>query len=201
MALALFYRNETLILISAYENGLTLVFALSEDTSCLAKLLYRCQLHSQPVLSLDISLEGGYFLTSGADAVIGKHPIPNPGSNLETSPLKKVDTKHAGQQSIRIRSDGKIFATAGWDARVRVYSTKTMKEVAALKWHQVGCYAVAFSELAEPQKDPGDADQSDDSASVVRFETVKSRRVTHAQTAHWLAAGSKDGKVSLWVIY
>jgi ASTRA-associated protein 1 len=136
------------------------------------------------------------FFTCGADAIVAKHPIPDLGSKLETAPLATVDTKHSGQQGLSVRSDGKIFATAGWDGKVRVYSPKTMKEVAVLKWHDVGCYAVAFSEVEEDHL--GDANEG---SLLAKSDTIRSRRIQHAQTAHWLAAGSKDGKVSLWEIY
>lgn len=126
----------------------------------------------------------------------------------QTQPLKLINTKHAGQQGVRIRSDGRVFATAGWDSKVRVYSTKTLREVAVLKWHQVGCYAIAFSNTesasesaaaAEPTTNEGERK----GAVVPRLldVTVKERRLRHAATAHWLAAGSKDGKVSLWDVF
>lgn len=123
-------------------------------------------------------------------------------------PLDRVDTKHAGQQGLRIRSDGRIFATAGWDSKVRVYSCKTMKELAVLQWHKVGCYAVAFAGVSEAT--PGSAGSAPSAEStagdsgplMARGATsVKSRRLHRARTAHWIAAGAKDGKVSMWDIY
>lgn len=127
--------------------------------------------------------------------------------------IKVIDTKHAGQQGLRVRSDGRIFATAGWDSRIRVYSTKTMHEVAVLKWHSVGCFAVAFADVnvtspglgsAEgPRPDPDDEDDPSEKRLVHRVLdlTVKDRRINQARKAHWLAAGSKDGKVSLWDVF
>ncbi|CAK7563581.1 MAG: Astra associated protein 1 Asa1 [Sporothrix epigloea] len=137
---------------------------------------------------------------------------------VETQPLATVNTKHAGQQGLRIRDDGRIFTTAGWDARVRVYSAQTMKEVAVLKWHQTGCFAVAFAPVVKTATSP-DADHGDKGSAVPatavtssgagalsktssnREVSVKERRLRHAVTAHWLAAGSKDGKISLWDIF
>jgi ASTRA-associated protein 1 len=132
-------------------------------------------------------------------------------------PIKVVNTKHSGQQSLRIRSDGRIFATAGWDSKVRVYSTKTLKEVAVLKWHQAGCYAAAFAEVdlakghesiahssGEEVAAGSDVNAKDTSSSLVpRLVelTVRDKRIRQAKTAHWLVAGSKDGKVSLWDIF
>lgn len=105
-----------------------------------------------------------------------------------------------------MRNDGLVFATAGWDARVRVYSAKGMKELAVLKWHKEGCYAVAFADVVVPgSEDDGDGRDGDEKGKeiVKRIGTVsvKEERLRKAKTAHWLAVGSKDGKVSLWDIY
>ncbi|KAI1822278.1 WD40 repeat-like protein [Xylaria intraflava] len=243
MALSLFWLHESLFLLAGYENGLAIVARRGHGGAW--DILYKHQAHSQPILSLDVAPYRDYFLTSSADAIIAKHPIPNanlttPGApvkrtetpnapprivreatiTVEASPLKTLDTKHSGQQSLQIRSDGRIFATAGWDSKVRVYSAKTMAELAVLKWHEVGCYAVAFAALANGQEDVSSnaqketqQEQTSGSNSMRSRETsltavskpgelsVKDRRIKMASTAHWLAAGSKDGKISLWDIY
>ncbi|KAI1099676.1 WD40 repeat-like protein [Jackrogersella minutella] len=267
MSLRLFWLEGCLTLAAAYESGLALVVQLRRGETW--DVLYRAQAHSQPVLSLDVAPHKDFFLTSGADAVIVKHPIPTAGFPvgelqhlrqadsrstkapnpsllstafsseskpaithkqtepvIETQPLKTINTKHSGQQGLRIRSDGKIFATAGWDSKVRVYSAKTMSELAVLKWHEVGCYAVAFATLidgqaldpAEPNA-PNEANENlekgirtanvpgshDVTTKMVVPKlgqlSVKDRRIKMAKEAHWLAAGSKDGKISLWDIY
>ncbi|KAH7035801.1 WD40-repeat-containing domain protein [Microdochium trichocladiopsis] len=260
MALALLRRASVLLLVVGYENGVVVVAQQSYQGSW--DVTYRSQLHTQPVLSLDVSPAQDYFLTSGADALIIKHPIPgfiaSPGKDevtlgpelngnvatehqhsndtptaprsgvsllssalagearsprpipiaqreVVTTSLKVINTKHSGQQSLHIRSDGKIFATAGWDSKVRVYSCKTMAELAVLKWHEAGCYATAFADLGGPQVGgPASQDQSA-LASAQHLSSkdlsVKGRRIRQAKETHWLAAGSKDGKVSLWDIY
>ncbi|KAL2070609.1 hypothetical protein VTL71DRAFT_13635 [Oculimacula yallundae] len=200
MALALFHHPQTahLTVVAAYESGHTSVSRFTDSTwTC----LYASQAHTQPVLSLDISPSKEFYLTSSADAIIAKHPIPIAPENvimgIEGMPLKTLQSKHAGQQSLRIRDDGKVFATAGWDARVRVYGVKGMKELAVLKWHKEGCYSVAFADVEHKEAD-GEGNE------MVRRETamtVKEERLYKAKTAHWLVAGSKDGKVSLWDIY
>ncbi|KAL7629761.1 Astra associated protein 1 Asa1 [Parahypoxylon ruwenzoriense] len=267
MSLCLFWLEGYLTLIAAYESGLAVVARLGRNETW--DILYRAQVHSQPVLSLDVDPHKNYFLTSGADAVVAKHPIPRiavpvhepqqlkptkskstessnpsllsaalllepnpvtpseqPEPAIETQPLKIINTKHSGQQGLRIRCDGKIFATAGWDSKVRVYSTKTMSELAVLKWHEVGCYAVAFAALADGQapglvkptsRDPeisekigniavsagtaGGKDTTVAATPKLGQLSVKDRRIKMAKEAHWLAAGSKDGKISLWDVY
>ncbi|KAK3398434.1 WD40-repeat-containing domain protein [Sordaria brevicollis] len=290
MAVELFNQADSLTLVAGYENGLAIV-AHRDPVRNDWVPLYQATCHSQPILSLSVSPGQDFFITSSADAVIAKHPLPavvsqdrttrrvtetqapqvseseesngpvnaadkavgksllgaalakekqNPSSQpklphepheLQTQPLKTVNTKHAGQQSIEIRSDGLVFATAGWDSKVRVYSTKTLKEVAVLKWHQVGCYAVAFTDIAPKTSAPSINDRNlkatpsttgteptetgflghgtiksnvDKSLTVVPKLvelTVRDKRLRQAKTAHWLAAGSKDGKVSLWDVF
>jgi WD40 repeat protein len=222
---------------AAYEDGHVMLFArrgLVTEQDVLQgttpswkwEKLYACRPHSQPVLSIDVFPQGDYFLSSSADALLVKHPIPrlghggHPSANRpEEAVLKTVNTKHAGQQGIRIRSDGKIFATAGWDSRIRVYSCKTMKELAVLKWHKEGCYAIAFADVPtaaksndEPAYDSsagGEGSDSQDSHQQVTtrgdkaytLAAVQHQRNQKVQATHWLAAGSKDGKISLWDIY
>lgn len=131
--------------------------------------------------------------------------------HIKTQALKVVDTKHAGQQGLKVRSDGRIFATAGWDSKVRVYSVKSMREVAVLKWHPVGCFAVGFADVTvidstdatSSQRGAYDKLPVSDTKVVHRVLdlSVKDRRLQQAKYAHWLAAGSKDGKVSLWDVF
>ncbi|PWY95894.1 WD repeat protein [Aspergillus sclerotioniger CBS 115572] len=211
---------------SAYEDGHVMVLgcrgplyekdlAKNAKTSWKWEKLYVCRAHSQPALSIHVSPAGDYFFSSSADAVLAKHPIPVLGAAgyREETPIKSINTKHAGQQGVRIRSDGKIFATAGWDSRVRVYSCKTMKELAVLKWHKDGCYAVGFADVAGLESEastgetttPQGGDDKVDTQLTTRAEfslaTVHRQRNQKVQNTHWLAAGSKDGKISLWDIY
>ncbi|RKL35002.1 ASTRA-associated protein 1 [Fusarium proliferatum] len=255
MCLALLHHRDALTLIAAFENGYATVHRLEPDDQWVAT--YHSQAHSQPILSL--SVYNDYFITSSADSIIAKHPIPTDlffpledtvrpestervveivdeepkaksllSTGLKSSssqglkpprkgiawkdPLKTINTKHSGQQSLDIRSDGRIFATAGWDSKVRVYSTKTMKELAVLKWHQVGCYAVAFADVRISDQTEEENSTSDDSqltgSSSTRMGSltrtglsVKEQRIATARKTHWIAAGAKDGKISLWDIY
>lgn len=219
MAIRILYIKSSLYLIVGAESGLTSVQKLNSNSNKWEKT-YISKPHTQPVLSLDVtSLTSSLstapasdirYFTSSADAFITINPVQNPDEN---KPLKISQTKHSGQQSLSVRSDGKIFATAGWDGRVRVYSTKTLKELAVLKWHKQGIYGVAFAEIR-----PEETANSENSASVgieseVGFplveqsviprgsSIVRRKREDKARDIHWLAAGSKDGKVSLWEVY
>ncbi|TAQ85930.1 hypothetical protein B7494_g5733 [Chlorociboria aeruginascens] len=216
MALTLFHHPTTLALslLTGYESGHTTVSTLNPSTSNW-QILYISQPHSQPILSLCLSPAHDSYLTSSADSLIAQHPIQSTSSSLppttnptiQSTPLKILNTKHAGQQSLRLRSDGKIFATAGWDGKIRVYGMQKMREVAVLKWHKEGVYAVAFADVLEEKGGYGgghskDDENTEDEKQIANTEIgVKEERLWKARNAHWLVAGGKDGKVSLWDIY
>jgi WD40 repeat protein len=133
---------------------------------------------------------------------------PQPSPPSIQAPNKVNNTKHAGQQSLSVRSDGRLLVTGGWDTRVRIYSTKTLKEVAVMKWHKEGVYAVAFGEILDAvdlEHNVQDAPGQDKSAEVTRRETglgkLQRQREEKMQVKHWIAAGAKDGKISLWEIF
>ncbi|KAL4979527.1 WD40-repeat-containing domain protein [Aspergillus desertorum] len=222
--------SQDLHVVAAFEDGHVMVFAcrgvfrddkpsVDAEGSWKWERLYLCRPHSQPALSIDLAPSGEYFVSSSADAVLAKHPIPPLGGpDARETPLKSVNTKHAGQQGLKVRSDGKIFATAGWDSRVRVYSCKTMKELAVLKWHKEGCYSVAFANIpitpaeatdsaSTTDQLPGKANDTDEAAVIQRdgndfsLAQAQHQRSLKVQKTHWLVAGSKDGKISLWDIY
>jgi len=198
MAVAIDHVQGELVVLAGYETGH--VARWQQNSSKHWSCTYLEKPHSQPVLSLSLSPMLGFGFSSSADAIVARHPLADTSGETKT-----VQTKHAGQQSLTLRSDGKIFATAGWDDRVRVYSAKTMKELAVLKWHKEGVYAVAFAPiLGEGSQDEaaGSEAADDGGAEGVRNEmTVSARRTEKAKRTHWLAAGSKDGKVSLWEVY
>ena len=217
MALSIQAESIKVQVAAGYESGHTMVF-VQNDPGAAFERLYCAQTHTQPILSLVISPCKEHYVTSSADANISVHPLPL-GRNIwktDFKPLKTIATKHSGQQGLSYRSDGKILATAGWDSNVRVYSRKTMKEVAVLKWHKEGCYATAFASIdpviMRPSSSSSDEnphaqngvnaslkDMTKQGSSAV--STVQQRRDEKARTTHWLATGSKDGKVSLWDIY
>lgn len=244
MALALLHHHSTLTLAAGYENG---VVAVAQLLGTSWSTTYHTQPHSQPVLSLALSPRHDYFLTSSADALLIKHPLPSPPPNVPSTaktaeptetdddpisavlgpksqttttgtPLAVLNTRHAGQQALAVRSDGRIFATAGWDARVRVYAPQgAMREVAVLKWHQAGCYALAVADVGASGPSPlagggmggetgegGGGEAGSGVAVVAKGKgelSVREKRMRQAREGHWIAAGSKDGKVSLWDIY
>jgi ASTRA-associated protein 1 len=127
---------EEFILAAAYESGHVALYSLPSPSNW--STIYIFKTHTQPSLSVAIHPFQNSFLSSAADATIAEHPLAGP------RPLKSVNTKHAGQTSLSVRPDGRIFVTAGWDGVGRVYSTRTLRQVGVLKWHDGGLQTARF---------------------------------------------------------
>ncbi|ORY16787.1 WD40-repeat-containing domain protein [Clohesyomyces aquaticus] len=182
---------------------------------------------STPTLSSAPKSGGLSSLLSSAPPLPKTRPPPPKIWTLALQPpFKTISTKHAGQQSLCVRADGRILATGGWDSRIRIYSAKTLKELAVLKWHKEGVYAVGFGEVYDKvpvavslqddkeiefkDGDGGDGGGGDGGggAEVARQRGMVSglgkmqrQREEQMQMKHWVVAGAKDGKVSLWEVY
>ena len=190
---------------------------------------YTSRPHSQPILSIHGLPSSQFYVTTAADAKLVTHSISKSDSLLgfenviSSEPFHSLNTKHSGQQGLSVRDDGLLLATAGWDTKGRVYrapqeledgeQTRFVppKEIAVLKWHKEGCYCTAFAHVQ--QENTVNREQSNIQNSVKPLEqaletvgghdrmlTAAQRREREAKMTHWLALGSKDGKISLWNI-
>lgn len=229
--------GHSLTLAVGYENGQLCVFGsiafaskLPTDAFGVSPLdipdwqaIYTCTPHSQPVLSVALMPSSNILFSCGADSVLAKHTMPTTlpisGSILPSEPTKSQRTGHAGQQSLFIRSDGRIVASAGWDGRARVYSTKTLRELAvcggpkrnsAIAYSTVpsssgtatekasqACYAVAFADVLTAQPNLNNELSVARSGSDAR-QHARTKRVTET---HWLASAGADGRIALWEVY
>ena len=207
MALAMFKTSKgELCLVSGYEDGRVMIHLHADSVAADAaswQQIMEHKPHTQPILSLTLSPQHDYCISSSADAVLAKMEIPDfaASRSVAAGSIKITNTKHAGQQGLAIRSDGKILATAGWDARTRVYSTKTMSELAVLKWHKDGCSSTAFAEILTANMVKDDDILSPVSSHATSLDRIRNDRNSKAQQTHWLASGGKDGKIALWDIY
>jgi WD40 repeat protein len=83
-----------------------------------------------------------------------------------------VPIKNPGVHRAKIRKDLKVFVTAGWDGRIRIFSWKTLRPLAVLTEHKGNLMDIAFSE----------------------------GKVSYWKS-NIMAAGGSDGKITLWDIY
>ncbi|KAK6596106.1 WD repeat domain-containing protein [Botrytis cinerea] len=223
--------TKCLTVLSGYEDGSVSVFSFTSSISASSSfpssapssrapqwnIVYHSKSHIQPILSLslDPSPDRKFFLTSGADDRIIKYLIPatttpfSPSTSNSKSIIssakdepKMLKTAHAGQQSIEMRNDGKIAVTAGWDGRARVYGVAKMRELAVLKWHKDGCFAIAVADVLQGEGvGSGGDEKGNELVGRLGQLDVKRERLRKARETHWVAVGGKDGKVSLWDVY
>eukprot|EP01133_Synstelium_polycarpum_P013298 gene13298-15630_t len=148
MVLKLVRDDVSLKLYGGFENGSVYMWDVRNATTPLAST----HLHTEPVLSLAISGDQG---VSGS----GDSKIVEFKTNLEKGQFDILATHNVnnnGISDIKIRGDQKIFATAGWDRRVRVFNFRKHTPLAILKYHTDSIYSVAFSShnvLASASKD------------------------------------------------
>lgn len=225
MAVSIFVSKAGhLFVASAFENGHVMLFACRDNfrdedaiqktdfttTSWSWDRIYSHVSHKHPALSLDLAPSKAYFISSAADGVLVKHPVPDPsftGYPLpDNSPLVIQKTGQSGQQSLRIRSDELFFATACWDHAVRLYHCETLHLMTVLRWRKDGCTVIAFADVAlnSPRSAKSQAYESD-TGSFHRLENTLGgllrQRAEKVHKTHWLAVGTKKGQICLWDVY
>jgi WD40 repeat protein len=166
-------------LLSGWEDGTLQLF----DLRSTARPEVR-QLHSEPLLCLDVDPKARVAVTGAADCKVCVVPLlstrgadtpgdadgPTGGAGLglgeptqHAIPVTNESSGSGGIASVRVRPDGKVVASGGWDRRVRLWQSKRMKPLAVLRHHTATVNAVDFSPCSA-----------------------------------WLASGSADGTVALW---
>lgn len=91
---------------------------------------------------------------------------------LRVTELGRLSVPHDGLAEVVLRDDDRLFATAGWDHRVRLFSCADMSPLAVLKEHTATVQCVAMTARNERGVQEG-----------------------------IIASGSKDGKVAVYQLY
>lgn len=147
----------------AYEIGLLVLWDIKAG-----KVLHWMDIEPYP-LTLD-------FETSYKQGIIGYPSEKLQVFNLLSDTLTNkcsLTLKSSGTSILNIRPDSKIFTTGNWDNRLRIFSCKTLKQLAILDHHRDILHDITYS-----------------------------HSYTESYNCQYLmAAAGKDGYVSLWDIY
>lgn len=130
--------------------------ALEDSTVCVFDVRYPAEpvwtnelKLGDPAISIAVVADDRCVIGSAQSDVI--EVTPTGKSVFYTMPDKGVD-------DIEIRCDERIWATAGWDGRVRLFDAKKRKPLAVLKHHVRGVHTVTFAQdglLASGGEDRG----------------------------------------------
>jgi len=125
-------------------------------------------------MSIASSLDNNYLVAAGAE---DKVVVARMKEDFTIEILKKREITNPGVSVVYIRPDQRILLTGGWDSRIRIFSWKKPERCKPLAVLQFHCQAVeCFAFTSQP---------------------IRSGRIRK----NLFAAGSKDGKISLWSIY
>lgn len=91
---------------------------------------------------------------------------------MEIRKKSEIAIKNAGVHRLKIRKDLKVFCSAGWDGRLRIFSWKSLRPLAVLTEHRGELMDIVYSE----------------------------EKVSMWKAVIMAAAGS-DGQISLWNLY
>ncbi|KAF9911757.1 ASTRA complex subunit [Linnemannia zychae] len=165
-------KEGTLLMLVGYEDGSVTLFrdstvvpitgsgtpAVTNSTNAFKKgkrtmeVVWSTKYHREPVLAVDVSSKAEFAISCGSDNVLVKYDL---SSSLQGTPeVLKVALKANGMADGKIRNDQKVIALAGWDGRIRLFSAKTLKPLAVLKYHREGLYCLGFANIKEPPSPP-----------------------------------------------
>ncbi|KAF9382783.1 ASTRA complex subunit [Podila verticillata] len=235
-------------MLAGYEDGSVTLFR--EQAPAKSKrsmeVVWTIKCHREPVMAMDISSDHEYAISCSSDSLLVKYKL---FGQLQGVPeTTQIPLKTAGVAYANFRNDSRILALAGWDGKIRVFSVKTLKPLAVLKYHREGLYCLAFANVElklkdriendaeavannqddqdenisvpsssqsnqdtdtnmplgttiddddDSQSSDVDSEESDDDSDLE--DSLKNR--AEWSRRHWLAAGGKENRISLWEIY
>ncbi|XP_067262534.1 guanine nucleotide-binding protein subunit beta-like protein 1 isoform X3 [Chanodichthys erythropterus] len=134
--------NSGPVLCAGYEDGSLVLWDVSHRRpfSCL-------KAHPEPVMCLDIDVCRQKGISGSSEKILQSWTFDEQ-QNLQMRDC--VQMTNPGVSQLRIRADGKILATAGWDNNIRVFGLKNLKPLAVLQHHTDMVNSVAFSDHQDP---------------------------------------------------
>ncbi|KAJ7475767.1 WD40-repeat-containing domain protein [Mycena latifolia] len=169
-------------LLCAYEDGSVALRRFVGDERSVEgrdwEVVWQCKLHGEAIMAMRVSRDDRLALTVSADHLVGRYDLT--GSDASAGVVHR--TSHPGNGCVAIRDDGRVCAIGGWDGKIRLYSTKSLKPLGTLRYHKSGCQAVEFAR----SESTGGGEESDSEDEMTAGEREARGR--------WLAAGAKTSE-------
>lgn len=140
-------RDRPPLALLGYENGQILCWDLRHT-----RVHATATIFTSPVMGIDVSADGKRVFTAGIEPAARVCRLTDDAKLVPTGPPLPVvcdSTEHAkdGVGQLALRPDGKIFVTAGWDFRIRVFAAKPphYRPLAVLRHHDDSVNALDFA--------------------------------------------------------
>ncbi|KIM39791.1 hypothetical protein M413DRAFT_28978 [Hebeloma cylindrosporum] len=185
-----------LSLLAAYENGSVVLREYNRKGKEVSiegegwDVIWTSKLHVESIMAMRVSRTHDFALTVSADHIIGRYDLIAEKSPTEQRGVA-YRTSHPGIGSVAIRDDGKVCAIGGWDGRIRLYSTRSLKPLGTLKYHKSACQCVEFA------RSMGNTTNLDDE-STDPYDDEEMGPEEKLERSRWLIAGAKDNRISIW---
>ncbi|KAG8967777.1 ASTRA complex subunit [Tulasnella sp. 419] len=181
-----------------YENGMVVFWSRAwDETPSIEGMgwegLWNCRPHNDAVMCMAVSPKGDLAFTVSADSLVARISLDDDngaGEPTLQSRMSTHQTKHPGNGSLAIRSDGRVCAIGGWDGKIRLYSTKSLKGLGTLIYHKGACNALAFAHSNGNDTERGNYPS-------LRYNKEEKEEGNNV-ISRWLAAGGMDHRVTLW---
>nr|XP_039251549.1 guanine nucleotide-binding protein subunit beta-like protein 1 [Styela clava] len=150
MCTKLFINDSLLLLIGGYENGSVSLWNVKEEVMMCIIALY----DSVPIMCLDFNTATMCGVAGSPTEIVTKFEIRVDDNKKHGIHITKTRTlPNEGIADIKIRPDSKIIAAGGWhDGSVRIFSFKTLKPLAILKYHDGTVQSIAFYHHSDSSK-------------------------------------------------
>jgi hypothetical protein len=175
-------------------------------------------LHKDTILSMDLSWNGAFgaavsssqnihafslVATPSAPATAASAPGASAATGgddelvVHYQPLGSISLPHEGLAEVSLRDDVRLFATAGWDRRVRLFDAHFLQPLAVLREHAETVQCVAMC----PSGQGLSARLGVGSGGHSVGSGARALNPAAVVQSGLLASGSKDGKVALYQVY
>lgn len=158
------FTSEQPCLLAGYESGWLYLWDLN-TSQCISKLETK-----QCPMTVDYHREQQRGIVGNTSDVIQIFSIGK--KDLSLAHKLDVTIKNPGINKVQSRIDGKVFASAGWDGHLRIFSWFSLRPLVVLTEHKQAVQDVVYS----------------------------SQKVSY-WNANIMAAGGLDGAITLWDLY
>lgn len=132
------------LLFAGYEDGSLLLWDVTQRAE-----LSRVKAHPEPVMCLTFDPRRLRGVSGSCEKKLSSWMLDSQ-NNIQLQ--DDVMLVNPGVSQLRVRDDGRLLVSAGWDHRVRVFGWKKLRPLAVLQYHTDMVLSVAFSDHQDPRQ-------------------------------------------------